>query len=366
MECHQGSRQMDLSKGGDGDPVVECSAFLFRHSSGPFYGKNVDIPHKKPSKGLLLINRRGVQKLPLRLPGVCSEGWVSIYGSLTFSAFGKELPVGGINETGMVIEPASPMETQYPTGASMLHLEKFQWTQHMLDCCATVREVVEKSESVLPIGLRSHFLVTDSTGECAAIEFLGGEMVCHSGESLPVPAITNSLYKDSLAYLEKHAGFGGDLPIPPEYQSLPNFVRIAHGLSAAGEGLGVPPEEICFSVLHSVSDGIFTKRSTIYDIARLWAIFHTSVCQKVRFVDLDRIDFSSDGPAMMLDVDVDAEGDVSDQFVPLTTKANDAVAEDLSRMLLGFVPADHGVQSLPITFGDLMGEIRRYSSQATA
>ena len=361
MEYQRCGRQMQRSHESD-NPCVECSTFLLRHGTGPFFGKNVDIPCERPCKSLLVVNKRGDHKLPLRLPEVRSEGWISKYGSVTFAAFGKELPVGGMNETGMVIEPMSLMETQYPPVGGTARLEKFQWVQYVLDCCSTVREVVKATDIVQPIETRSHFLVADSTGECAAIEFLHGRAVFHSGESLPVTAMTNSTYKESLQFLSQHLGFGGEQPSPSEYQSLPNFVRIAHGLHTASGNREAPPEDLCFSILHSVSDDVFTKRTTVYDINRRRAIFHTPVCRKIRYVDLERIDFSVDGSVMMLDIDADAEGDVSGEFVPLTAEANEAVTTDLSQMLLDFFPADHEVALLS-TFGDLMGEIQRYSSQ---
>lgn len=39
---------------------------------------------------------------------------------------------------------------------------------------------------------RSHWLVCDSTGQCATVEFLKGKTVYHTGDELPVKALTNS------------------------------------------------------------------------------------------------------------------------------------------------------------------------------
>ena len=44
-----------------------------------------------------------------------------------------------------------------------------------------------------------HYLVSDSTGKCASIEFLKGKMVCHTGWTMPVKVLVgaNSTYDHS-------------------------------------------------------------------------------------------------------------------------------------------------------------------------
>ena len=59
-----------------------------------------------------------------------------------------------------------------------------------------------------------HFLVGDSKGNCASIEFIGGKMVCHTGQTMPVKVLANSTYDQSAAVLKLFRGFGGFFPIP--------------------------------------------------------------------------------------------------------------------------------------------------------
>ena len=72
----------------------------------------------------------------------------------------------------------------------------------MLDTCGTVEEVIAADPQVRIFETVDHYLVADRQGNCAAIEFLDGQMVYHTGEKLPVKALTNSTYEGSIRVLE--------------------------------------------------------------------------------------------------------------------------------------------------------------------
>ena len=40
--------------------------------------------------------------------------WTAQYGSITFNQYGRELPTGGINEAGLVVESMALSEARYP------------------------------------------------------------------------------------------------------------------------------------------------------------------------------------------------------------------------------------------------------------
>jgi len=57
-----------------------------------------------------MVNKRGVSKTAMPSdssdrPNVSLLAWTSKYGSVTFNGFCREMPGGGINEAGFVIEP---------------------------------------------------------------------------------------------------------------------------------------------------------------------------------------------------------------------------------------------------------------------
>jgi hypothetical protein len=62
--------------------------------------KNLDWPI---SDGYILVNKPGVKKNAFtnQHPRI---SWISKYGSITLNQFGKEFPLGGMNEAGLAIE----------------------------------------------------------------------------------------------------------------------------------------------------------------------------------------------------------------------------------------------------------------------
>lgn len=74
-------------------------------------GKNQDINY---SGAYFFTNPRGVWKTALLLTQERPAVWRANYGSITLSQVGRELPNGGINEVGFVVEQTTLWETEYP------------------------------------------------------------------------------------------------------------------------------------------------------------------------------------------------------------------------------------------------------------
>ena len=86
-----------------------CTAFL---QEGLLMGRNLDWNN---DQGLLLVNKKGVSKRAMVLdPTEKTAQWVSQYGSLTFNQYGRELPTGGMNEAGLVVETLWLDATRHP------------------------------------------------------------------------------------------------------------------------------------------------------------------------------------------------------------------------------------------------------------
>ena len=144
----------------------------------------------------------------MRSPGIPAESWTSKYGSVTFSAFGKDIPVGGINEAGLVMEPMGLPQSKHPPVDKTPRLHGGQWIQYALDSYSTVQEVLDNLNRVHPIGHNPHLLIADKTGDCAVLEYLEGRAVVYRGEDLPVRGISNATYADSMSALRQFVGFG--------------------------------------------------------------------------------------------------------------------------------------------------------------
>lgn len=125
-----------------------CTTFSLDHNGQTILGKNYDWHLER---GLVMINKRGVSKTALedreRDPGPFAR-WTSRYGSLTFNQYGRELPMGGINETGLVVELMSLEATKYPTPDSRSTLGGLQWIQYQLDNFSKVEQVIVSDSQI--------------------------------------------------------------------------------------------------------------------------------------------------------------------------------------------------------------------------
>jgi choloylglycine hydrolase len=190
-----------------------CSTFVLDNNGQPVYGKNYDWQHVPC---FVIVNKRGVAKTSLPFPTLEPDAqqisWTSKFGSVTFPFPGREFPFEGINEAGLFVSSMALFnDTEYPQPDSRIPVNGLQWVQYQLDNFSTVDEVITSAQNIRLQGQNSngiHYLVGDSTGNCASIELLGGKMVCHTGATLPYKVLTNSTYDQSVAFLKWFWGYG--------------------------------------------------------------------------------------------------------------------------------------------------------------
>ncbi len=300
-------------------PALPCTTFLM---DGPVIGKSYDW---HMGDGLVVINKRGVAKRALVLSGQDEPAtWTSVYASVTFNQYGTEFPNSGMNEAGLVVEIMWLNSTQYPAQDERLVVNELQWIQHALDSFATVGELIAAAPSlrVAPAYADVHYLVCDAASACASFEYLGGELVIHSGAQLPVKTLTNDTYAASVAYLGDHQGFGGSDPVPTDNSSLARFVR-ASALALAEAGSTVS----AFSILDSVSQGSSSQWNIVYMVGEQRAHFRTYTNPTIKEVALTDFDLDCTSPRMILDIDAQLSGDVSASFAPFDYATNVAVID---------------------------------------
>ncbi len=226
--------------------LQSCTAFCLVNEDTVLLAKNLDWP---VGDGFIMLNRKGEVKKSMVLQNGIPARWTSLYNSVTFNQPGKDLPLGGMNEAGLVIEELSYYPSRYPDPQDLSAINELEWTQYQLDNFATVQEVKENlgnpALSKYFIGL--HYIVMDRSGAVLVVEFLEGEIAAYSGEELPYKAITNNSYSNSLKYLQNFEGYGGDLKIANRSGSQERFVRAVAGMDNVSE---FSPEE-AFDILDS-------------------------------------------------------------------------------------------------------------------
>lgn len=304
-----------------GRSAVACSSFLLERGDTLLVGHNLD--EYVPMPGLIVSNPRGVAKHGIGWGGFLNPlgkakpeiKWVSRYGSLTYNAFGREFPDGGMNEAGLYIGEMTYWFTEYPKEKGRVRLYHHHWIQYLLDNFATVEEVLASLSRTVPDGhCRWQFFTADSTGAAATITFFKGKAVINADDSLPVKALCNRRYARDMDTLRLYRGFGGTRHMDfADTADDRRFVRAAFMLR--DQDLTMPAGDYAFAILRNLDWGN-NKWSLAFDLKRRTVRFNTDRSRKVKTVDLAAFDLTASAPALVLDINRDLEGEVTSLFMP--------------------------------------------------
>lgn len=280
--------------------VHPCSTFCLARNGEVVFGRNYDF---QIGDGAVLINARGLQKKSTR----GTRSWASRYGSVTFNQFGRETPMDGMNEAGLVIALMWLDGTVYPKPDERPALGVLEWIQYHLDNYRSVAEVLANVEKTRIEGRTPlHYLIGDSTGAAATIEYLDGSLVVHTGDKLPVAVLTNSTYASSLAHMR------GTATVPGGPGSLDRFARAASQLRK------IPPKaklrDEAFQVLGSVTQTPGTRWSIVYGVTARQIHWRTDASPSVKTVRLRDLDFSCAAGDKRIDVNIARGGDLTTAF----------------------------------------------------
>jgi len=276
--------------------LLACTSFIIQEDNQILLAKNLDW---EIDNGFILVNKKGILKTaytnnPQKLT------WISKFGSVTFNQFGKEFPLGGMNEKGLVIEELNSWG-ETPDYENKYQMNEFQWTQYCLDNFANVEELIKSIDNIViaPLFINLHYLISDSYGNTAIVEFYNGRRYLYNGENLPYPILTNNHYENSLKYLSNFKGFGGNMEVRSENTSNERFVKVASMLKI-GKTKDTS-EEFAFNILDYVSQKD-TQWSIIYNISNKSIQFKTLQNKTIKTIDLVNIDFSCNTPISFYEV----------------------------------------------------------------
>lgn len=312
-----------------------CSTFLLEKEQQLLLAKSYDWIVED---GLIIVNKRHIAKQAMTSDHPMQ--WISEYGSIIFTQAGRELPMGGMNEAGLAIELMWLDDTTYPIPDSRSTVYELQWIQYQLDTARSVEEVLA-SDNILRIDRDSksliHFIIVDSTGNRAIIEFIDGKMIVHALSEMQTSVLTNNTYQKSLEFLKEHQGFGGEKTPLEGFSSLDRFVRISTLLRDFSLSTDNANTISAFRILSSVANFeetneevsfenmellMRTKWNVVYDIPNKEIHFLTGSHQKVRTIQLNAFDFEGDTDVQVLDIQAQLVGDVSHNFIPYSYELN--------------------------------------------
>ena len=288
--------------------VSACSTFFLRDGALVF-GRNYDW---QTEDCRVMVNKAGAAKIAARQSHPAR--WTSRFGSVTFNQYGREFPTGGMNEAGLVVEIMWLDGTRYPAMDARPSMGVLQWVQYQLDSHSTVKEVLASDVEVridTRAGAPLHVLVADASGDAATIEFLGGEMMSHTGPDLPFPVLTNTIYASSVRYASARIESGNP---PVSLNSMDRFTRAAMRVGDYTAPSTDAAVEYAFETLEQVAQGSGTVWSIVYDIEGR-TIHATTRDNPVRMhIAFDGLDFGCDTPVKLVDLNRASPGDIAPQM----------------------------------------------------
>lgn len=285
-------------------PGRSCTTFAFTHGGKTVVGKSYDW---KTGHGLLMVNARSMAKQALTFPPgrYRPARWISRHGSVTFNQYGREHPLGGMNEKGLVVEIMWLNTARYGRPVQGREtVNELQLIQYLLDTAGTVPEAIARARrlQVVKVHAAVHYMVCDASGACAALEHLDGALTVHTGKTMPARVLTNDTYAESARALGRHSGFGGRAPIPQSRASLHRFVRAAALTRAASRRGAARAVSRAYGVLESVRMPGYTKWQIVYEPGQGRLHFRNAGETKQITVDARTLSYSCGAPGQVIDL----------------------------------------------------------------
>ncbi len=244
-----------------------------------------------------------------------------------------------MNESGLIILQLALPGSKYPvTDTTRPVVSQLQWTQHHLDNCCTVEEVLASDKQIwrpepeLKITIDGHYFICDKTGNCATIEFLDGKLIYHTKETMPSKALTNITYKESIEFWKENK-----LPSFNPGNSAERFATATDMAKKYNSKTSKSAVDYAFEILTTVSQGtmeaidgvrvrspLATAWSVVFDINNLRIYLRSFENPKIRYINLNSFDFSCKTPVKVLDIQADLSGDVTSNslIIPIRSIGN--------------------------------------------
>jgi choloylglycine hydrolase len=345
--------------------VNGCSTFKLDKGGQLIYAHNLNqgdigVP------GMVFINKRGVFKTgrtwseltTLEGSNPSSLTWISRYGSVTFNAFGKDLPDGGMNEAGLYIWEMNE-DADYPENTGLPKLDQMNWMQYLLDQYASTEEAIKCASEIEVSGWGWHFFVGDAQGNTAAIAFIDGKVLVHQGHSMPVPGLFNTPYQRELELLKYYRGYGGQYEIDLEDPQVPRFVKTAALLEAYDSSQDVV--KYGFHMLEKITVNDVPEWSVIFDVRSGDLHFKTRKNPEIKSLSMKEIDFSNLNPVKTLNMDAERGGDVSERF---QAYSNESMKEFIRDLVVPILPEEFFTGG-GLTIADYLDRTSRHSDRAS-
>jgi len=237
-------------------PVTQslaCSTVAFPGPDAPLLAYNFDFA--ETGAGYLTVNSEGAQRQSV-MEGTPAR-WAARHGSVTVNQIGPGMPTAGMNRAGLVVTLMWNENAVYGGGGTAPLVSELEFIQYLLDTAGSVEEAFAAVGDVRIQGLVPiHYFLFDRNGRTAVLTPTAQGLEVHTGNSLLVPALTNTGYEKALGHLQRYRGFGGEAPVPERQRpgktnSLDRFVIAAEATRGAGAEFA---SSDAFAVLNRLSN----------------------------------------------------------------------------------------------------------------
>ncbi|MBL0359090.1 MAG: linear amide C-N hydrolase [Chitinophagaceae bacterium] len=267
-----------------------CSSIVLKEGNKIFLAKNFDWTYRE---GIIIKNLRGTNKTAYFTHSGEQANWTSIYGSVTFNQNGKEMPYGGMNEKGLVIEMLWLDLTKYNINEEKKYLNELEWIQYQLDNFETVQQVIDHLNDlkIYPIKGKIHYILTDNTGHSVVIEYLNGKPLAYKKEANTCQAITNNTVFHSEPYKTQIDGIRKNNTV-----SAYRYFQLEQEIINKSNKEKIS-EAFAFNILKKVTipKGNFkTMWSIVYNINQKSISFFTDTHKEIKSINLSELDFGKE------------------------------------------------------------------------
>ena len=294
-------------------PTDACTTFFLWQQGVGLFGRNYDWV---TDVGLVVVNKKNVSKVSRAQAPNQPAKWKSRFGSVTFNQYGREFPNGGMNEAGLVVEMMWLDGTKYSEVDARPAVGGLEWIQYQLDMSASVSEMIRNANQIrIASSVPLHFLVADRHGKAATVEYLDGKLEIHEGDSLPVPALANSSYRDSLEYLK-----GKDMQ-SDSFSSLKRFAIASRMIDQFEQEPVQDPVAYAFKILEEVGQPS-TQWTIVYDLKNSVIHFRTKQNSELKTIQFKNVSFDCGTQVMIADMNREHF-----QFSPYSRSSNFALIQ---------------------------------------
>ena len=233
--------------------------------------------------GYVIINPRNQAKNAFGSE-LSNDKWISKYGSVTFNHFLAEMPVGGINEKGLVIDLISAHDMNLMNDNADIELNEFETVQYLLDNYDSVDQVAEaiKNINIRVLFHKFHYFVADKTGKSAVIEFVDGKvLVIDDKNPSYLPILSKTRYLKSISAVvdfKPRKNLGDEV-----------FSEISRIMTTLDTTKSLVTNA---KVILSEIENDDTKWNVMYDLTNDEIIFNSNNSPLFKTIKLDEINFS--------------------------------------------------------------------------